>query len=67
MTRQTKYVRGEVFTSMEELCDWLEADGWVYMKHKVTHPGWVIGMQLRTVVLWLRAGNICHAIERESA
>ncbi len=64
MTKPTKYIRGAPFSSMDDLCAWLEADGWVYMAQKVQHPGWVISMQFRTVRSMLNHRSIYRAQER---
>ena len=70
MSRPTKYVKGDVFTSMDDLCEWIESGGWVYLQHgmhaKVYHPGWIVSMQFRTVRLWQQRGGVYRAIEREA-
>lgn len=68
MSRPTKYVKGEPFTSMDDLCAWLSSNRWVYLQHgpsiKVYHPGWIVSMQFRTVMSWVQRGGAYRALER---
>jgi hypothetical protein len=66
--KPTKYVKGDAFASMDDLNEWLEAGGWVYLTHgmhlKPYHPAWVVSLRFRTVQLWLKSGGVYRAIER---
>jgi hypothetical protein len=37
---------------------------WVYINHKVYHPGWVLSLQLRTVIEYSEKGHISEAINQ---
>ena len=57
-----KYKPGRTIKTLNELEKALNETGWVYIRHKVQHKGWVISLQLRTVLGDLKAGSFKKVI-----
>lgn len=58
----SKYKKGEVLTSLDELMQ----QEFVYWNDKINHKGWFGSWQLRMTENALKAGRICKAIKIES-
>jgi hypothetical protein len=65
MARDRRFSPGALITDMDVLARRLRSGGWVYMRHKVQHPNWVISMRFMTVDQFLRHGWIREAVENE--
>ncbi len=66
MTKR-KYKPGRVIKSMNTLTSELTASKYVWMYNRPQHPGWVMSMQYRTVVLMVDRGAVRHAKPTEAA
>lgn len=62
MSRRTKFRKGAVIRNMHDLMRRLDAGEWVYMRHKVQHPGWVSSMRLNVVSQFVRNGWVAEAV-----
>ena len=59
-----KYRKGFSYHSYNELIWALEEGKWVYWGDKVMHPGFLIGMTLRTIMAAINRGLISEAIDQ---
>ena len=64
LVSRRKYTKGELITSMNELEECLERDGFIYLCDKVIHQGWVLGMQYRFIRDQIIGRRIYRAIRK---
>lgn len=62
---KNKYRKGYIIFGMSELCYRLEDGKWVYLRDKVMHPGFMLGMHLRTIMNLLEHRQISEAIDQQ--
>lgn len=63
MPKRNKYRRGRRIMTVTELVRVLEARQYVFWGSRPTHPGWMLGLQIRYLLGEIRRGNIHYAIE----
>ncbi len=59
-----KYRKGHPIFDMSNLCQRLKKGEWVYYGDKVMHPGFIISMPLRTVMIAMDKWLISEAIDQ---
>jgi len=62
---KNKYRKGYTIYGMDTLLEHLRKGKWVYLRDKVLHPGFLIGMTLRTVDGFLTLHLISEAIDQQ--
>jgi hypothetical protein len=63
--RQNKYRMGGLIRSMDEVVAEVKAGRYIYLRHKPQHPGWVLSLQLKTLLDNLDRHEIRFAVENE--
>ena len=56
-----KYKPGKPITSMGALDKWLQAGGWVYLRGRPKHPGFIVGMTFMTLKKFIQGKNLLRA------
>lgn len=59
-----KYKQGREIITFEGLRQFLKRDGFVYLRDKITHEGWVLSLQFRYLTDLMDKGLIHKAIKR---
>lgn len=60
--RKKKFTRGEKIEDYGEAVRLIVGGNYIFMNHKPMHPGWMMGMQLGTVIRMTRGGMLYEAI-----
>lgn len=66
-----KYRPGRRITSLNTLMRRLDKDGFIYLRHKIQHKGWVLSLQFRTILSnisggWVRTAEKINTEENEN-
>lgn len=51
MTSPPKTSQGDPFRNLDSLLDWIENGAWVYWNSRPKHPGVILSLPLRTVLI----------------
>jgi hypothetical protein len=62
MTYHRKYSQGERFATTGELVEAILRGEYVYLAHKITHPGWARSMSLHTLDQFVRYRDTHRAV-----
>ncbi|MCF7945929.1 MAG: hypothetical protein K9L24_03655, partial [Spirochaetia bacterium] len=62
----SKYLKGDLITTMRELAECLDAGELLYIRHKVYHPGFILSMQYRYLSNMVKHGNVWKAAQIEN-
>jgi len=60
-----KYKKGREIISFEGLLSYLKEDGFVYLRHKIYHRGWVLSLKLRYLSDLMDKGEIKRALKNK--
>lgn len=61
-----KYKQGREIITFEGLRQLLKTDGFVYLRDKIMHKGWVLSMQFRYLAYLMDKGLIHRAIKKRN-
>ncbi len=67
MSKQTKFVKGARIWFLAEAITAIDEGRWLYLRDKPVHPGFLMGMTVRTFVGFAKGGHLHYAEPRVTA